>query len=140
MKKIFKYSIQIILILIIGTACSQNDEHKLIGTNWTSINLPLNCIDSLEFKTDSTLIWYCCEISWHFDAKYKMTKNSITVFIDQTHFELENNNDFKPTTKWILELKDSELVHSFIGRRNQNQFIEIDKETYKMIGNFKKIE
>ena len=88
MKKIRLLDTLVIIILVI-VSCSQKSETKLTGTKWANfINTPLNCVDSIEFITDSTLIWYNCETSWDFDANYEINGDFVTVYIVMAQFEM----------------------------------------------------
>jgi len=130
----------ILISQIILVARCQGNSTSLIGTTWVNEIAEHNCNDSLKFESDSTVIWYSCEIAWHFDARYSRRNDTITILIVDAQFEVDNTDGLEPTSKWILLIKNTELEHEYIGHKDSSGFKEVSKETYGMISNYKKVK
>lgn len=135
MNNLIKYATIISLIFLSFATQGQN----LIGTKWSNEIVADYCIDTLEFKTASRAVWYSCEMTWSYDATYSIKGNKITVEIVDSADKVDDISGLEPSTKWILELHDSDLKFLYIGHNSPQGYKEVSRDIYDQLKDFKKI-
>jgi hypothetical protein len=89
-------------------SCTQ-PKKNLVGSVFSSEVVKLSCYDSLKFKTDSTLIFYSCEINWEFDCFYEVKNDTIKINYNSSQFEVDNYDKHAFNSKYVLLNKGDSL-------------------------------
>ena len=135
MNKLLKYSLLISLTFLPFASQGQG----LIGTKWENEVVANYCIDTIEFKTDSRAIWYSCEMTWHYEGTYTVDGNKIIVEIWDSRGMIDGTSKLEPSTKWILEIRDSSLKYIYIGQNSPRGYEEVNQEVYEQLNELKKV-
>lgn len=129
-----------------GTCECQTVEHSnikalaLTGTKWYSIGHNSFSNDSMFFRSGDKVEYFLGELSYYFDSRYTIEKDTLTIETVLAAFELNDISGIKPDLLQKYLILGDTLKLIYLGNKRENKWIEASRERYSNINDFNRIQ
>ena len=116
------------------------NEIELKGTKWYSAGQNNFLGDTLTFTSQDNVEYFLGELSWYFDSKYKIEKDTLIIVTVTAAFEVNDITGLKPDLIQKYCLTNDSLKLVYLGNWKGNKWVEASHDRYNNINDFKRIK